>query len=117
MAACRTRIFHSLAKPDLPRHDLPGEPALETPPVARTGPIRILRLAQVIQATGLGKTKIYELQAAGDFPLRVQITSHSVGWVEEEIQNWLAHRIASRTSPRSATPQYAGTNGKSSARA
>jgi prophage regulatory protein len=116
MAACRTRISHSLAKPDLPRRSLPGEPALETPPVARTGRIRILRLGQVIQATGLGKTKIYELQATGDFPMRVQITSHSVGWVEEEIQYWLAHRIANRTSPRSATLQYAGINGKSSAR-
>ena len=66
-------------------------------------PIRILRLGQVIEATGPGKSKIYELQATGNFPMRVQITSHCVGWVEEEIQMWLAHRIASRPSPRSAT--------------
>lgn len=45
----------------------------------------MLRLAQVIDVTGLGKTKIYELQAEGDLPMRVKITSHSVAWVEEEI--------------------------------
>jgi prophage regulatory protein len=58
-----------------------------------TQPIRMLRLAQVIDTTGLGKTTIYELQAEGDFPMRVKITSHSVGWVEEEVQAWLARRI------------------------
>ena len=56
-------------------------------------PIRMLRLAQVIDATGLGKTTIYELQAEGTFPRRVKITSHSVGWVEAEVQAWLASRI------------------------
>ena len=103
MAACKTRIADPLAKPDLSGRELPGEPVLADMPVARSGPIRILRLGQVIEATGLGKSKIYELQATGNFPMRVQITSHCVGWVEEEIQMWLAHRIASRPSPRSAT--------------
>lgn len=59
-------------------------------------PIRILRLGQVIEVTGLGKSKLYELQAAGQFPMRVQITAHTVGWVEEEVQAWLARRIAAR---------------------
>ena len=65
-------------------------------------PIRMLRLAQVIDATGLGKTTIYELQAEGTFPKRVKITSHSVGWVEAEVQAWLANRIkdCSRASAR-----------------
>ena len=71
------------------------------PPIAPVAPgtsrpIRLLRLAQVIDMTGLGRTKIYELQAAGHFPMRVQITEHSVGWVEEEVQAWLARRIAAR---------------------
>jgi prophage regulatory protein len=66
-------------------------------PVTRTQPIRILRLSQVIEATGLGKTKIYELQAAGQFPMRVQVTTHAVGWIEEEVQAWLALRVAARS--------------------
>ena len=51
----------------------------KSPPVQRATPahdssasgkrsIRMLRLPQVIDATGLGKTKIYELEEQGDFP-------------------------------------------------
>ena len=61
---------------------------------ASTGRIRILRLGQVLDVTGLGKTKIYELQSEGNFPTRVQITAHSVGWIEEDVQAWLAKRVA-----------------------
>ena len=63
-------------------------------------PIRLLRLRQVIDATGLGKTTIYALQAEGDSPVRVKITAHSVAWVEEEVQAWLTARIE---RPRSET--------------
>jgi prophage regulatory protein len=68
-------------------------------------PIRLLRLAQVLNVTGLGKTPIYELQAEGDFPMRVKITSHSVGWVEEDVQAWLARRVALRNRS-SNSPSY-----------
>ena len=60
-------------------------------------PVRMLRLAQVLEVTGLGKTKIYDLQAEGKFPMRVKITSHSVAWIEAEVQAWLADRIDERT--------------------
>lgn len=62
------------------------------------GPIRLLRLAQVLDVTGLGKTKIYELQSEGSFPMRVQITDHSVGWIEDEVQAWLTKRVAASVS-------------------
>ena len=61
---------------------------------AGTRPIRLLRLPQVMQQTGLGKTKIYELQKDGAFPMRVHITQNSVGWVEEEVNAWIAGRVA-----------------------
>jgi prophage regulatory protein len=65
-------------------------------------PIRLLRLPQVIDATGLGKTTIYALQAEGDFPMRVKITAHSVAWVEEEVQAWLTARIERASSETAA---------------
>ena len=87
----------------LPARETPGSKVAATSaivksiPTSRNAPIRILRLAQVIEVTGLRKSKLYELQAAGQFPMRVQITAHTVGWVEEEVQAWLARRIASRS--------------------
>jgi len=64
----------------------------------RNQPIRFIRLKEVIKISGLGKTKIYELQAQGRFPMRVQITTHSVGWIEEEVQAWLTARINASTA-------------------
>jgi prophage regulatory protein len=60
-------------------------------------PIRMLRLPQVVSSTGLCKTQIYELQAQGDFPMRVKLTARSVAWLESEVQAWLARRIRSKT--------------------
>lgn len=60
-------------------------------------PIKLLRLPQVMEMTGLRKTKIYELHAQGAFPRRIQITAHSVGWVEAEVQAWLARRVENST--------------------
>ena len=47
-----------------------------------------------MQQTGLKKTKLYELQKEGAFPMRIQITSNSVGWVEEEVNAWIAEKVA-----------------------
>jgi prophage regulatory protein len=71
------------------------QPAMSAVPSAhRVRPVRMLRLGQVLEVTGLGKTKIYDLQAEGRFPMRVKITAHAVGWIEQEVQSWLAGRIA-----------------------
>jgi prophage regulatory protein len=75
--------------------------------IGRIAPIRMLRLAQVISITGLGKTKIYELQSEGSFPMRVQITAHSVGWIEEEVQAWLARRVTSSNALPVRAPRQA----------
>src|SRR5258708_4812983 len=84
--------------PEAPVHAAPSHDP--RPPGNR--PIRMLRLPHVIDATGLGKTKIYELQGQGDFPMRVKITAHSVAWVEEDVQAWLAARIQSNTTRTTA---------------
>jgi prophage regulatory protein len=91
-----TRTIESLLKQShsvRAKSEAPSESAI---PVSntRSAPIHILRLTQVIERTGLKKTKIYELQSEGQFPMRVKITAHAVGWIEHEVQAWLAGRIA-----------------------
>jgi prophage regulatory protein len=58
--------------------------------------MRRLRLRRVLDITGLGKTTIYQLQVNGTFPMRVQLTAHSVAWVEEEVLVWLGRRAEAR---------------------
>lgn len=97
MALCKNVLRGGSATPDARQYQDKSVPVSQSDRtgVSRSGAIRILRLAQVIDITGLRKTKIYELQSEGSFPMRVQITAHSVGWIEEEVQAWLARRVAS----------------------
>jgi len=55
--------------------------------------VQILRLPQVCKVTGLGRSMIYQLEAERRFPTRVRIGLRAVGWVESEVQFWLASRI------------------------
>jgi len=55
--------------------------------------VQILRLPQVCKVTGLGRSMIYQLEAERRFPSRVRIGLRAVGWVESEVQLWLAGRI------------------------
>jgi len=62
-------------------------------PVASTSFLQILRLPQVCKVTGLGRSMIYQLEAERRFPHRVRIGLRAVGWVDSEVQAWLANRI------------------------
>jgi prophage regulatory protein len=55
--------------------------------------VQILRLPQVCKVTGLGRSMIYQLEAERRFSTRVRIGLRAVGWVESEVQHWLASRI------------------------
>ena len=91
MVTCKNRLEGGDLPPD-PRHS-----DRDTSGASPDGaPLRLLRLPQVIDMTGLGRTKIYALQAEGSFPMRVQITPCCVAWVEQEIQAWINERIAAR---------------------
>jgi prophage regulatory protein len=56
----------------------------------------MLRLSQVVEKTGLGKTTIYELQKEGRFPRSVHVTSHSIRWIEAEVETWLVQQAQTR---------------------
>lgn len=83
-------------KPRNPQGELP----LENPePTEKPKPQRILRLAQVREITGLGRSCIYQLQAEKQFPQRIRIGVRAVGWIESEVQQWVATRIAQSRAP------------------
>lgn len=55
-----------------------------------------MRLNEVMRCTGLGKSSIYKFMAAGTFPLAVPLGDRAVGWVDYEIEEWIAGKIAER---------------------
>ena len=56
---------------------------------------RALRLPQVCQVTGLRRSMIYQLQSERRFPQRIKLSARAVGWLEREVQDWLARRVES----------------------
>jgi prophage regulatory protein len=53
----------------------------------------ILRLPAVKQRTGLSRSTIYLRVNDGTFPKPIQLGERAIGWVEEDIQQWLEARI------------------------
>jgi prophage regulatory protein len=67
--------------------------------------VRFIRLPELMQVIGLGKTTIYSLIKEGEFPRPVPIGGRAVGWVENEVIQWANDRIAkSRLTPAQALP-------------
>ena len=74
--------------------------------------IQILRLPQVCARTGLCRSMIYQLEAEQRFPSRIKIGVRAVGWLEEEVQEWLTQRVEAcrpvLEPPKSNRSQSAG---------
>lgn len=51
---------------------------------------RLLRMADVSEMVGLGKSSIYRKINDGDFPLPVQVAPNAVRWRLSEIRTWMA---------------------------
>ena len=50
---------------------------------------RLLRLRQVLEITGLCKSQLYRLLAAGKFPKPVRVGPRTVRWTLESILAWI----------------------------
>ncbi|MNF63729.1 Prophage CP4-57 regulatory protein (AlpA) [compost metagenome] len=58
--------------------------------------MKILRLKDVIDITGLSRSTLYLYIAEGRFPKPVSLGDRCVGWVESEVHDWILARIAER---------------------
>ncbi|NOT11302.1 MAG: AlpA family transcriptional regulator [Methylococcaceae bacterium] len=57
---------------------------------------KILRLRAVISKTGLSRSSIYNLLDRGEFPKRVRLSLRTIGFLESEIDQWIARRAEDR---------------------
>jgi len=60
--------------------------------------MRIIRLKEVIDSTGLARSTIYKYIGEGTFPKPVSLGDRCVGWVDGEIHDWILARIEERDS-------------------
>ena len=69
--------------------------------------MRIIRLKEVIDSTGLARSTIYKYIKEGTFPGPIPLGDRCSGWVESEVHDWILARIEERDlaeEKRSTTP-------------
>ena len=50
---------------------------------------RIIRLPEVKEKTGLSRSTIYLRMSQGRFPKSISLGERAIGWVEQDINQWL----------------------------
>ena len=60
---------------------------------------KILRLPAVKARTGLSRSSIYSRISEGTFVRPLKIGPRSVGWLESEIDAWIALQVATSRKP------------------
>jgi prophage regulatory protein len=70
---------------------------------------RLMTIAQVVDATGQGRSTIYVLIREGAFPRPVRLGSKSVRWVEDEVSQWNDEQIAARDRDPQPVVRYSKT--------
>ncbi len=60
--------------------------------------LSILRRKQVEKRTGLSRSTIYLRIQEGTFPRPIHLGARAVGWLEFEIEAWLAARMEIRNN-------------------
>lgn len=54
----------------------------------------IIRLRKVIEKTGLSRSTIYNLINSNQFVPKIQISVRAIGFLESDIDAWIAARVA-----------------------
>lgn len=54
---------------------------------------RLMRVADVSEATALSKSEIYRRVAAGTFPKQTRISHRYSAWRSDEVERWIARAL------------------------
>ncbi|NTU73249.1 AlpA family transcriptional regulator [Candidatus Roizmanbacteria bacterium] len=57
---------------------------------------RIIRKPELLNMIGLSDPTVWRMEKDGKFPKRLRLGGNSCGWLESEINGWLAERASAR---------------------
>lgn len=58
--------------------------------------MKLIRIKEVMDRTGLGRSTVYKYMNLGLFPKSVNLTTRAVAWVESEVEAWIQKGIERR---------------------
>ncbi len=58
--------------------------------------MRLIKLKEVLNKTGLGRSTLYNLMGTSQFPKPIPLGFRAVGWLESEIDEWILKKVQGR---------------------
>jgi prophage regulatory protein len=71
-----------------------SQPATTSNSNSQQIPTALIRRKDVERLTTLSRSRIYDLMSKDAFPKPIQLGTMSVAWLEAEVYDWIAARIA-----------------------
>lgn len=62
----------------------------------RTPVTKLYRIPELVELTGMSRSTILRMVDSGDFPKPIKLHLRANAWVDSEVQDWIASRIAER---------------------
>ena len=62
--------------------------------------MKLIRLTQVMECTGLARSTVYKFIAEGDFPKPVKLGVRVAAWVEAEVLAWMESKVITRDNAK-----------------
>jgi prophage regulatory protein len=59
---------------------------------------RIIRKPELFSKLGLSDATVLRLEKQGKFPRRINLGRNSVGWLDSEVDEWLAKKLGDRNA-------------------
>lgn len=56
----------------------------------------VLRLPAVLRMIGLSRPTLYRMVKAGTFPQPIKLGAAAVGWLADDVSQWIAERVTAR---------------------
>ena len=79
------------------------------------GTCRLMRTREVLQLCGLSRATLYREIKLHSFPAPVKLSARSVGWLQDDVVQWLDSRIAQRGPAYQANSQVVHHDAKKGA--
>jgi prophage regulatory protein len=70
--------------------------------------LRIIRKTAVLDRVGCSDQHLTNMEERGQFPRRVQTGLRSVGWLEHEVNDWIAEKMRQREDAAKVEEQRIG---------
>lgn len=58
--------------------------------------MKLIRIKDVMDRTGLARSTVYKYISLGKFPQSIKLGTRAVAWVESEIETWIYESIERR---------------------